>query len=283
MTRFIYLSDTHTGTTPVGYQHQPSFPERTEALLAALESWIAERGDIDFVLHGGDMVNGGTRDNIRRAVNIFRLSVPLYLCLGNHDLSAPDSLDIWMSEAPAFFVNANPNFMIEHGHGRICVMPNQWGNIPYRWEEEQRPHFTPDQWAWLEQQTSRGKDFQIFVTHSPVQGISTAQSGFSEPYHCPPKAFVTDISRISAMSPSLRCVAGAHNHINSYRESEGIHFFTVSSFVESPFEFKLMEIDRDGIRMTTHNLATSAPFAWQYDFDKTFVQGRACDRAFESY
>lgn len=281
MTRFIYFSDTHIGNTPVVYQQQPSFPDRIEALVAALEAWIAARGDIDFVIHGGDMVNGATRENIQRANNIFNLSVPLFLCLGNHDLSAPDSLDIWMSEAQGFFANASPNFMIEHDNGRICVMPNQWGETPYRWDQEQRPHFTPDQFSWLDQETSPGADFQIFVTHSPVQGIPTAQSGFSAPYHCPPEGFVADVTRVSAMSPSLRCVAGAHNHINSCVESGGIHFFTVSSFVEAPFEFKLVEVDQQGIRMTTHNLASAVSFDDNYDFDKTFIQGRARDRACE--
>lgn len=284
MTRFVYLSDSHIGTTPVGFQQQPSTPEHIETLLVALEEWIARHGAIDFIIHGGDMVNEATESNIRRAADVFRLSVPVHLCLGNHDLDTPDALDLWMTHAPGFFVDSRPNFLIEHGDTRIGIMPNQWDDTPYHWQEEQRPHFTPDQFLWLEQEVARAPEanLQLFVTHSPVHGIPAAQTGFREPYHAPDSAFASDIARVTHLNTGIRCVVGGHNHINSCTESGGIHFVTVSSFVEAPFEFKLFEIDQESVHMTTHNLAGSVPFRWSYDFDRTYVQGRACDREFRN-
>ena len=44
-------------------------------------------GPVDFVLHGGDMIDSTREEHIDRAAEMFRLSVPVYLCLGNHDLT----------------------------------------------------------------------------------------------------------------------------------------------------------------------------------------------------
>lgn len=282
VTRFIYLSDSHLGTTPVGFQQQPAVPEHIEELVSALEEWITNQGDIAFVIHGGDMVNDATVSNIQRASRIFDLSVPVYLCLGNHDLDAPEALNLWLTHAPKFFIGTEPNFIIDHGNLHIAIMPNQWGDSPYYWNHELRPHFAPDQIAWMERQRGDkpGNEIQMLVTHSPVHAISPAQTGFGEPYHSPGSAFASDIARITELSPRLRCIVGAHSHINSCTQSNGMHFITSSAFVEAPFEFKVFNIDQNGISMETHNLAQSVSFTWNYDFNKTFVQGRQCDRTF---
>ena len=56
-------------------------------MLECLDKWIQSHPGIDFVLHGGDMVDLATVENIRAARDLFSLSVPVYLCLGNHDMT----------------------------------------------------------------------------------------------------------------------------------------------------------------------------------------------------
>jgi len=58
-------------------------------------------------------------------------------------------------------------------------------------------------------------------------------------------------------------------------------YITVSSFVETPFEFKLFEVDGKTLSMQTHNLREAIGFPTVYDWDSTFVQGRAKDRSFQ--
>ena len=56
---------------------------------------------------------------------------------------------------------------------------------------------------------------------------------------------------------------------------------TVSAFTETPFDFKVFEIGKNGsVEMKTVNLASEVSFPTRYDFDKTYVQGRPCDRSF---
>jgi len=52
---------------------------------------------IDFILHGGDMIDSTTEDHIVAATNAFDLAVPVYLCLGNHDLTTPDAAEQYQS------------------------------------------------------------------------------------------------------------------------------------------------------------------------------------------
>ena len=97
MTKFLYIADTHLGANPMGYQKQRGYPERLPEILACLRAWLADEGGVDFILHGGDMVDSATADHIREAAEVFRFPVPVYLCLGNHDLTGEGSLDDWLA------------------------------------------------------------------------------------------------------------------------------------------------------------------------------------------
>lgn len=59
-----------------------------------------------------------------------------------------------------------------------------------------------------------------------------------------------------------------------------VEFVTVSALIETPFEFKLFEVTRQSINMSTVALAPIVTFANDYDNAKAYVQGRAADRSF---
>jgi len=68
--------------------------------------------------------------------------------------------------------------------------------------------------------------------------------------------------------------------MNMHIEKSDVHYVTVSALVESPFEFKLFEMQPNQLSMTTISLAEHIPFIAEYDQEKTFVQGRTVDRSF---
>ena len=113
MTRFVYLADTHIGAMPMGFQMQSGYPERIAEIVSALRDWIIDDGHIDFVLHGGDMVDSCSDTNIERAADVFNLPVPVYLCLGNHDLTRPGAVETWMRLAPCFFPEGRAGYSLE--------------------------------------------------------------------------------------------------------------------------------------------------------------------------
>ena len=281
MTRFLYLSDTHWGAGASGYTMQPKSDTQLPALIAALRSWIEAHGPVDFVLHGGDMIHETSAAGIIAASQHFDLSCPVHLCLGNHDLTTEDAVEQWLHTAPQFFAAASTDYALTTDDCMIHVMPNQYGPTPFRWESTQEPHFLESQIETLETRIAAHPDTtHLLQTHSPVHAIESAQSGFPEPFHQPPAEFTATVTRL-VEKYEIACVLGGHSHSNMNRELDGTNYITVSSFVETPFEFKLFEVGRGALTMQTHNLWQHVDFAAEYNWHSTFVQGRACDRAFE--
>lgn len=286
MTRFVFIADTHFGADPMGFQQQKGYPCELGQIVAMLDEWIRKDGGIDFVLHGGDMIDNATEANIRKAGKLFRFSVPVYLCMGNHDLTDPYALKMWVSLAPEFFPDGKANFSVQSGDCVVHVVSNQWCDTPYYWDLqcEQKPYFLSDQREGLEKALAKHpKAVHIFSTHSPVLGVPPQQTGFDEPYHVPTGDFSETVLGLVQRHPQIRCVLSAHSHINMHVEERGVHFVTVSGLVEAPFEFKVIEVESGTIRMSTANLVSQVGFKTEYDYDKTWVQGCPKDRAFEDH
>ena len=282
---FIYIADTHFGANPVVYSQQHAYNEYLPEIIQALKKWIIDNGNIDFILHGGDIIDELSKTNINLVKQVFLdLPVPVYLCLGNHDLTEKNSLALWLDNAGRFFKENKPCYCIEYDNYVVHVMPSQWSEIPYYWNQEQQNiDFLDEQLQDLEKNISKYSDkkIQILLTHSSVFGLPVEQTGFSEPYHDPGKKFHEIILGLAEKYSSLKVVLGAHNHMNMYLRNEYAHFVTVSSFSEVPFEFKHFKIDDNNISMSTVSLLENINFKIDYDFNKTYVQGRPCDRTFK--
>lgn len=281
MTRFVYIADTHWGADSMGYQQQQGYPDKLPDILSALSEWLSARGDIDFILHGGDMIDFTTDDTITAAANAFGLGIPVYLCLGNHDVTTPDAVERWLTLAPQLFPNGTPDYTIASDGCVLHVAPNQWCDDPYYWDSAQQPHLTPAQMTRLTRALNTRTDVpHLLLTHSPVYGLPVAQTGFSEPYHAPAAAFTAQIRGLAAHNGTLTSVLGAHNHMNMRIHQAGVDFVTVSALVETPFEFKLFEVTPRRMAMSTFSLSGALTFKGDYDAARSFVQGRDIDRSF---
>ncbi len=269
----------------MGYQQQAGFPGELPRLLDALADWIRRRGDVAFVLHGGDLVDRPEPAFIRQAAALFsRLPVPTVLCLGNHDLMGPDALRDWLILAPAFFPGGRPDFTMTGPGWAVHVAPTQWqAGRPWFWEARQDEHLLPEQETVVAAAVAAGPGaLHLLCTHSPVYGLPPAQTGLAEPYHAPGAAFTAQIRGLLGRCPGIRGVLGAHNHMTMGVLRDKVLFATAGSLVETPFEFKLVEPGPESLRITTHTLAGAPGIdARGYDFNKTHVQGRPCDRTLQ--
>lgn len=281
MTRFLFIADTHLGSGQDGFKVQPKYEEKLDEILAALKGWMAEHDPVDFILHGGDIIHEPTHESIQESVDRFQFDVPVHLCVGNHDLTINGSMEDWLKLAPQFFGDGSPNYAVETEDCVIHVMPNQYGDVPYFWDHVTEAHFLDEQIEAFEARVTANPEAQhLILTHSPVIGISRARTGFEKLFHAPAEGFTDCVIRL-AEKHRIPCVLGAHSHVNMHEEQNGTHYVTVSSLVETPFEFKLFEVDEAGMKMTTLNLLERLDFRAVYNFDKVFAQGRLCDRAFE--
>jgi 3',5'-cyclic AMP phosphodiesterase CpdA len=281
MTRFLYIADTHLGAATEGYRQQPRYPERLGEIIAAMRARLASPGDVDFVLHGGDMVDAATDGSIADAARMFDCDVPVYLCLGNHDLTRHDAVRIWMSRAGRCFVDARPDYTLATEDCVIHVVPNHWCPEPYFWEDAQHAHFSDEQLGRLQASLGERTDLpHLILTHSPAHAVPAEQTGLMRPYHAPNDSFTESLTDLTRRHSNVRCVLGAHNHMNMCVERGGVMYVTVSSLVETPFELKLFEIGAGGLNMTTVSLGAEAGLAGDYDESKAFTQGRPEDRSF---
>lgn len=279
MTRFIYLCDSHLAATAPAYTQQPAYFDRQAELLHLLDQWIRRDGGIDFVLHGGDMIHATHLNTLQQAAELFQLSVPVYLCLGNHDLTEPQAHHWWLEHAPAFFPHGTVDYTWVTEDCALHVFPNQWGELPYYWGERQDAAFLPEQQHQLARALTEHPDrLHILSTHAPSRGLPPAQTGFDTPYHGAPLSFEAEINACTNRCHDLRLVLSAHSHLTMHRHEAGTHYVSCSSFVEAPFEFKLIEVEANQLSMATHSLAHQVSFRWRYDFSKTYVQGRPVDR-----
>lgn len=282
MSKFLYLADSHCGANPQLYQKQRAYTERLPEIVCALKECVAVE-NIDFVLHGGDLIDATSDHAIQAATKLFRFEVPMLLCLGNHDLTTPDALQKWLLLAPQLFPNGRPEYSVTTDDCVIHVIPNHWCDAPYYWKEEQRPHFRPQQMAFLESALAddTGRP-HILLTHAPTFGLPPQQTGLSAPLHASAPEYAPLMMELVSRYPHLRCVLGAHSHLNMCVRCDDTYFITTSALVETPFECKIFEVAPGRIAMRTVTLGSWMPSGLgAYDFDKTFVQGRAVDRAFE--
>jgi DNA repair exonuclease SbcCD nuclease subunit len=266
-----------------GYNQQPRYADRISELVQLLDAWIAAQDPpIDFVLHGGDMIDATNPRNIRRAKQAFSLTVPVYLCLGNHDLTTPDALDLWLSLAPEFFCDAQPVYTLANGSWMLHIVPNQWCETPFYWRDVQRPHLLPDHWAHLASALFAYPDRQhLLCTHAEVLAVPADQVGRSQPYHPPLAGYATEVRDLATRHSHLRGVLSGHSHVNTHGMAAQAHAITGSAFSETPFEFKDVVVGHEHFTMRTVPLLPAASFKADYNWDRTFVQGRHCDRGFE--
>ncbi|MBN1248134.1 MAG: metallophosphoesterase, partial [Anaerolineae bacterium] len=244
MARFIFLTDTHLGAAnDVGYTQQPRRADQLPALLALLERWMlrdgARRGatPISFVLHGGDMVDDATPETVCEAATMFRLSVPVYLALGNHDVTRRDAAEFWLTEARRLFPDGGFVTTLKGDGWMLHVIPTQWCETPYLWEQAQHPHFLPEHLARLEQALAAHPDtVHLLCTHGEVLAVPPEQVGSRDAYHAPLPSYTETVTDLLRRYPQLRGVLGGHNHINTHGVVRQAHLVTGSAFVETPFE-----------------------------------------------
>jgi len=280
--KFLYIADTHIGGSDTkGYTQQERYLKHFDELIDVFAEWIEQQGDIDFVIHGGDMVDESSLKNVVEAGRLFKkLPCPVYFTPGNHDLTENDSVEKWLSETPDFFNGNSLDFSFCRNNVKFDFVSCHWGTKAYFWhpDEAQIPYFQADQTDLLE----AGGDFKykVLVTHAPVFGLPCEQTGLDEALHPPAGDFGSVIHELATKHGTL-LVLGAHTHMNMHLCKDGVHYVTASAFSEMPFEFKVFDLNDKSFSMETVSLAEKMSFNGNYNFKKTYVQGRTCDRSFK--
>ena len=276
MTRLVFLTDTHLGALKPGYHLQPGYPTWLPELLNALAAWIRERGDISAVLHGGDLLHGFKAELLAEARAKFAaLDRPLLLCLGNHDLDTPEELAEWARTLPEYFPGGTDHASLDLPEVTVHALRNHW--LPGL-----EPALTPEQLASLRRAVAAAPDRpHLLLVHGNAYPALPARPTPPVLPPPPPRAWTRQLEQLCAELPAIRLVLTGHLHANTWQQAGPTPILCGSSFVESPFEFKLIEVDHEHLRVSTHSLYHRLTQRADYDFDSTHVQGTAGSRSGE--
>ena len=253
MTRFIYLTDTHLGAcNDSGYHTQPRRVNLAEALVEALGRWI-DRHDVDFVLHGGDIVDAATAELIHRSTVLFsRLTVPTYLCLGNHDLMEPGAIEQWRTLHDGMLPGGKETFSLRFNEFALYVLAHHYGSTdpPHFWDAEggtdtQRPVLDATQRSEFESYVARIDRPVIVAVHAMMNAVPAEQCGAEEDQHAPDRQFHEFFADTARRHGGIRLFLAGHNHVNTIVDQELFVSTTTASFTEGRFDARVITV-RDG-------------------------------------
>lgn len=281
--KIIYLTDTHIGAGTAGFQQQPRQMDRLDEIFQALKHFI-HSNDVELVIHGGDITNDGNSAQIRQAVEQMKmLEVPVAYCLGNHDLAQTDSFKIWQSvPIPNHFSPADTILSLNEGVDLILINNTWWNGSAFRmhWQEDEIPYssLADKTLSWLTETLEAAPEkAAIIVVHAPLEALPPRLTGMPEPIHVPTAAYKKKMDDLLSRFPRVKLVLAGHNHVNLAVRFNDQFRLSTASLIESPFEFRLIQLSGKSLRIET---LAALPSSSQipYDAEKAWVNGQTEDR-----
>lgn len=277
-----FVTDTHIGSDTTGFQQQPRRPDLIPACMDGL-SGLLHQHRCAALLHGGDIIDSGSPQEIIEAGRIFSsLEIPTLCSLGNHDLGHSTSCDGWrMQQEPALrFADT----VMHLNEADVIAVNTLWecdGAAGLYWEHRQgyRETIGAAQLQWLDEQLGAGEDKRpaIVMIHVGLDGLPTEVTGMAEVIHRPLGAYSAAIEDVLDRHPRVKLVLSGHSHVNFSVARGGRVHLTSTSLIEPPFEMRLIRVGRNSMEIETlpvipspENVVYLPEFAW--------VNGRPQDR-----
>ena len=279
----MHMADTHIGASATeGFMMQPRQPQCEAALYGRLRRWIAEN-DVDFVVHGGDMVDRATIANIEHATDLYAsLDVPALLCPGNHDVTEPDAIDLWRRSRHRLFPDAGPTFGVQAADVGVFVLAHHWDTLdpPHYWDRTsaQKPLVDDGQRSALDAFCARATTPVVLVLHAPVNPIPATQTGLDHDIHVPDDELCALVRDVAERHTNIKLVMSGHNHANTASDHGPVVSMTTASFSETPFDARVVSATDGVIEVRTVSFAEMLGESFDYNPDQAWVQGSPADR-----
>ncbi len=285
--RFAYITDTHLGCNEHGHQMQSRYLGHDAVLFDGLGQWISDN-DVAFVIHGGDMTDNGTQEEIDHTNAMCeRLNVPVYVSLGNHDLIHPDSMERWRNSGRtshgAYLPDGQDCFAVDAGSVTVVVISHHWNpQHDHQWimDQSQAARIDQRQENTLNQLMREANRPVIAASHMVLNPISAQQRNTEEPLYPPPSEYLTSWQRIAASNPNLRLALCGHNHTTTRHDHGSFISCTTGSYIERPAQVRLITTSPEAITVETHSLADTLGLPSELKPEQAWSVGPQDCRAF---
>lgn len=282
--KILFITDTHFGGKDLtGYHQQPRYPEQIEELLFNLDAIVREES-VNLIIHGGDLTDNATPLEINRSAKMYskHLSCPVFLALGNHDCLVEDCCERFLQYGSYFFPTNSCDSTLVFDDVRIDILSINWAPNSKYWklEDGALPSLSEEHLTRL---SSGNQDLpRVIVLHSNIRPKEILKDNISTLTHHPNNDFdkIGDML-IEKFQPKL--ILTGHNHLNQLHKINNTIAISASSFVETPFECKVIDITKEKLSIKTIALADRLSFKGEYYPDKEYVQGTKAEREYEQY
>jgi len=259
---FVHLSDIHcarrTENPPKKFLldiHTKDFVHSFDIAARTVDR-INAMTDVDFVVITGDLTdNGADAESLTRLKTILDgLNVPYYAGIGDHDRP-----DVFGKVFPGPF---NAAFDIKGR--RVVMLDANTGRLE------------PESLQWLLRELDAHEDVTTLVfLHRPLV-MSSLEKALARRYYHVPLTLENATEVLDAMDrrPWVRAVFAGHCHMNTERTRNRCLHVTTGSLIEAGNFYRVVRVDRTGIRTELRHAETLSPAETRLDPFAPPVLGR---------
>lgn len=253
--RFAFLTDIHLGEGRAEWMNLKLRQEVGLVLKDTLER--LRRESVDFAFFGGDMVDTGTADQIRRLDDIVQAAgLKVYGVMGNHDTFQPTSRADLRALGSHLLPDGETAYAFTKGPLRFVVLDraywkNKHGPISDHMIENESITYTmnPAGVDWLKKTLGEDKRTPtVVLSHFPFFArpeVST--SGYEMVSWVVPD----DSARVIAKSPNIFAALNGHTHWNQIGTNDGIAWVQNAAFGEWPAMYRVFRVYADRLEWET--------------------------------
>ncbi len=283
--RVVFLTDIHIGAAADGFQMQPRWIDGIPRLLQRFASRMTQLAP-DLIIVGGDTVEQGIPEQVDQAAAFLaRLPARTLVCLGNHDLTRPDSVRLWRDRLANLKHVILADAMIPMPDCDIIALNTHWldtaGHPRQQWTAGEYPlaAITEEQTKRLDEWLGRSSDRPaILAMHAQLNGVPADVCGRDAPFEPPLRAFEEAARRVIERHPRLRLTLSGHCHAAcAIRQGARVEL-TGTSYTETPHQFHVIDLKDNTLSVTTQSIAEEGSPALVED--RAWVRGRETDQAF---
>lgn len=233
--KFIQVTDSHFSGLKADYSQRDV--DNSEKVLVNTIKDINSIPQVDFVVFTGDNIDTANSKDLMAFLKLAnKLKFPYYVVIGNHEVFKSQDFDKkeYMKIVSKYSKNCRsktPNYVFEKNGIVFLVLDGAKEVIP-----GPAGYYKKDTLAWLDKKLTKYKNRKVVILqHFPV--VAPYYNRTHATYN------VNDYETVLKKHSNVIAIFSGHYHANGETKKDGIYNVSTPSLVESPHNFKVVEIE----------------------------------------